>query len=110
MFSVPVILAFVVGVFTTLSIVNAFIQQKKNKKKEKINIISKNCEKHIYHKSKENCWCCEYDLTKEQIAETFEKHGVQLCGKTASSIINDNVTNSSISKKMNVNNSTISAN
>lgn len=110
MFSVPVILAFVVGVLSTLSIVNSFVRRKKFKKQEKIDSTAKNCEKHIYNKSKKSCWCSEYDLSKEQIAEIFEKYGVQLCGKNASSIIEENNISPSIAKKLNVQKSTISTN
>ena len=110
MFSVPVILAFVVGVLASLSIVNSFVKRKKYKKQEKIDNTAKNCEKHIYNKSKRSCWCSEYDLSKEQIAEIFEKYGVQLCGKDASSIIEDNNISPSIAEKLNVHKSTIRAN
>ena len=110
MFSIPVILAFVVGVLTTLSIINSFIKRKKFKKQEKIDNTAKKCEKHIYNESKKSCWCSEYDLSKEQIAEIFEKYGVQLCGKNASSIIEDNKISPSIAEKLNVHKSAISIN
>ena len=110
MFSIPVVLAFVVGVLATLSVVNAIVRRKKYKEQEKIKITAKNCEETNMHNGKENCWCCEDDLNKEQISEIFEKHGVKLCGKKSSRIIMDNKIDHSISKKMNVNKSTISAN
>ncbi|MDX2445447.1 MAG: hypothetical protein QNK30_16750 [Bacteroidales bacterium] len=110
MFSIPVFLAFVIGALSILTIVNAFIRRKKFKKQEEIKRIAKNCEENNIHKNNENCWCSEYDLCKEQIAETFEKHGVQHCGKSASSIIEDSTKNTSISKKWNINISTISSN
>lgn len=110
MFSIPVVLAFVVGVLTTLSIVNIFIRRIKYMKQEVINTTVKKCDESNLHKGKEYCWCCEGDLNKEQISEIFEKHGVKLCGKKTSRIIIDNKIDHSISKKRNVNKSTISAN
>lgn len=110
MFSIPVILAFTVGVLATLSIVNIFIRRMKCNKQEAINTAAKNCEETKMDKGNENCWCCEDDLNKDQIAEIFEKHGVKLCGKNTSRIIMDNKIDHSISKKMKVNKSTISAN
>ena len=110
MFSVPVILAFVVGVLTTLSIINSFIKRKKFKKQEKIDNTAKNWEEHVYNKSKKDCWCYEYDLSEKQISEIFEKYGTQLCGKNASSIIEDNKISPSRAEKLNFNKSAISNN
>jgi len=105
MFSIPVILAFLVGVLTTLSIVNAFIRSKKLKKQKEIDDATESCEESNIHKKKENCWCSEYDLNKEQITEIFEKHGVQLCGKDASSIVKENELTPIIARKLNIFNS-----
>ncbi len=106
MFSIPVVLAFVVGFLTTLSIVNAFIRSKKLKKQKEIDDVAESCEETNFHKKKENCWCSEYDLSKEQITEVIEKNGVHLCGKDSTSIVKDNELTPIIAEKLNFFNST----
>ena len=110
MFSIPVVLAFVVGVLTTLSIVNAFVKSKKLKKQKEIDDAARSCEDSNFHKKKEDCWCCQYDLSKEQITEIIEKHGVHLCGKDSTSIVKDNELTPIIAKKLNIFNSTAKQN
>lgn len=102
MFSIPVVLAFVVGLLTTLSVVNAFIRSKRKKKQKEIDDAARSCEETGFHNKKENCWCSQYDLSKEQITEIVEKHGAHLCGKDSTSIVKDNELAPIVAEKLNV--------
>jgi len=102
MFSVPVILAFIVSILLTFSIVNFIFRKRKSLKQEKVDANAENCEVSNLHKTNKNCWCSEYDLSKEQKIEIFEKYGDQYCGKKPSTIIKDNEIIPAFAAKFNV--------
>lgn len=105
MFSVPVILAFIVSILLTFSIVNFIFKKRKSLKQEKVDAKAENCEVSNLHKTNKNCWCSEYDLSKEQKIEIFEKYGDQYCGEKPSTIIKNNEIDLSIAEKFNAHDS-----
>ncbi len=101
MFSVPVILAFIVSILVTFSIVNVISRKRKSLKQEKVEGNAENCEVSNLHKNNKNCWCSEYDLSKGQKIEIFEKYGDQFCGKKPSTIIKNNEIDPFVDDKFN---------
>jgi len=86
--SIPLVLVVFVALILLLGLVLLLIKKIGNlklKEKSKPN----NTGEESTCKKVENCWCVEYDLTKEKKQVVLKELGDQYCGKTVRSIVNN---------------------
>jgi len=81
-----------IGIFIVIgiSLYCIFLGIKKTKDfKEKEETESPNKYRTPICKQVETCWCCHYDLDEDKKEKILREFGIQHCGKSISSIVND---------------------